>query len=100
MRMTDTAAVVERWDALAALVREVHGAEALPGIDAALATMSAFALGRYLRDVAASGLARLRLTPRFRRCTPAGVAGVGRGRRSAKAIAAGTRSTPNASISA
>lgn len=54
--MTDPAAIAQRWDALAALVREGRGAEALPGIDAELAAMPGFAPGHYLRGVACLGL--------------------------------------------
>ncbi len=56
--MTDPAAIAQRWDALAALVRDGRGAEALPGIDAELAAMPGFAPGHYLRGVAALGLRR------------------------------------------
>lgn len=54
--MTDLAAIAQRWDALAALIREGRGAEALPGIDAELAAMPGFAPGHYLRGVACLGL--------------------------------------------
>jgi predicted O-linked N-acetylglucosamine transferase (SPINDLY family) len=56
--MTDPAAIAQRWDALAALIREGRGAEALPGIDAELAAMPGFAPGHYLRGVACLGLRR------------------------------------------
>ncbi len=56
--MTDPAAIAQRWDALAALIREGRGAEALPGIDAELTAMPGFAPGHYLRGVASLGLGR------------------------------------------
>lgn len=56
--MSESGDSAARWEALAALVREGRGVEALPGIEAALAERPSFALGHYLRGVALLGAGR------------------------------------------
>jgi protein O-GlcNAc transferase len=56
--MTDSGDLAARWNALADAVRAGRGAEALPGIEAALAERPSFAPGHYLRGVVLLALGR------------------------------------------